>query len=211
MEQRRKKRWMKIRNEGDIGILMPFIMKGRGILGDGTYTAYIYEDNEDGNGVVVRTVEVTSDSVLSPDLLENGGAAVKITQDGMDTTTASDAYTYYEAENATLGGATTVDRNNYASGLKSVGWFGNGSGNSVTFENASVEEAGTYELNIYFITGEARDLYVSVNGGEGICLSGLTATSNDWSAEGKTSLTVILQAEPQVAGASAGLSGGNDS
>ncbi|MCD8120466.1 MAG: glycoside hydrolase family 97 catalytic domain-containing protein [Lachnospiraceae bacterium] len=163
-------------------------------LGDGTYTAYIYEDNEDGSAVVIRTEEVTRDDTLTLDLLTNGGAAVKITQNGMTTTAASDAYTYYEAENATLGGATTRDDNNYASGLKSVGWVGNGAANSVTFENVAADEAGYYELKIYYITGEARNLYVRVNDDEGTCLSGLTATRDDWSAVGRTSITVYLEA-----------------
>ncbi len=158
------------------------------------YTAYIYEDTADGSGVEIRTVEVNNTDTLTLDLLAHGGAAVKLAQNGMTTSTPSDAYVYYEAEDAALGGATTLDENNYASGLASVGWVGNGAANDITFENVEVEESGSYRLNIYYITGEARNLSVSINNGAEIQLNGLTATTDDWSAVGKTSIVVTLEA-----------------
>lgn len=161
---------------------------------DKEYTAYIYGDNEDGKDLVVDIVKVSADEKLNLKLLKNGGAAVKITENEMNTITSYEKdYTYYEAENAVIGGNCKKETNNYASGLVSVGWVGNGENNHILFDNIEVDESGEYELKIFFITGEKRDIYVSVNGEEPICIKDLLSYSNDWLAVGRTSITINLK------------------
>jgi len=173
----------------ELPISLDFLEEGK------TYTAYIYRDNANGDDIEIETVSVTAKDTLTLSLLAQGGAAAIITAREVDTTTPYDrTYSYYEAENARLGGACTKDVNNYASGLMSVGWVGGGAQNDITFENITVDAAGTYELKIFFISGEKRNLSVSVNGGEAILLENLISYVNDWSAPCKESVMVKLNA-----------------
>lgn len=172
----------------DMEISLDFLEAGK------EYTAYIYKDNNDGSDLLVEEMKVTGGDKLVLKLLKNGGAAVKITEGTMKTTTAyDDKYTYYEAEDAKINGKCTVDENNYASGLKSVGYVGQGAGNDIVFENVYAKKAGKHELEIFFISGAKRDMYVSVNDGEAVKLSELLSYSNDWSAVGKTVIEIELK------------------
>lgn len=53
-------------------------------LGEGSYNAYIYQDNEEGLALVIDTKTVQKGDVLHFDLLKNGGAAVMITKEDVD-------------------------------------------------------------------------------------------------------------------------------
>jgi uncharacterized protein YjdB len=165
-------------------------------LDDGVYTAYIYKTNSDNTDVVLETKTVTKDDVLALNLDAKDGFVVKLTQSGMDTTTIYDDYTYYEAENAVLSGTAKshVESNQYASGMKDVGYVGGGADNTITFDNVTVEEAGTYKLKIFFISGEKRDLYVSVNGEAGQKVSDLIANTGDWMVVSAREIAVELKA-----------------
>ena len=74
------------------------------------------------------------------------------------------AATTYEAEAATLAGTVTAGFSNYAWGLSKAGNIGNGPGNTVTFNNVTVPVAGTYRVQIDYMTSGPRTLYVTVNG-----------------------------------------------
>ena len=116
--------------------------------------------------MVVEETKITGGDKLLLKLVKNGGAAVKITEGTMKTTTIyDDRYTYYEAENAKVNGKCTIDENNYASGLKSVGYIGQGAANDILFENVNAKKAGRYELEVFFISGTERDMYVGINDG----------------------------------------------
>lgn len=172
----------------DMEILLDFLEKGK------EYTAYVYKDNDEGNDLLIEEIKVTAGDKLLLKLIKNGGAAVKITEGSMKTATPYDErYTYYEAENAKVSGKCTIDENNYASGLKSVGYIGQGAGNDILFENIHAEKAGSYELEIFFISGTERDIYVSVNDKEPVKLSKLLSYTNDWSAVGKTVINIELK------------------
>ena len=174
--------------ERTLDITLDFLEDGK------TYTAYIYQDDATGEDVEIETISVTAKDVLALSLLAQGGAVALITEREVETTTPYDkAYTYYEAEDAKLGGACVKEANNYASGLASVGWVGNGGQNDITFENITVDKAGTYELKIFYITGEKRNLSIGVNGGNPIVLENLISYVNDWSAPCKESVLVELQ------------------
>ncbi len=66
-------------------------------------------------------------------------------------------YTMYEAEKAAIGGGATNEGH-------MVGWLGGAA--YVQFDNIEVADAGTYYLEVWYMTGEDRDMYFSVNGGE---------------------------------------------
>ncbi len=158
------------------------------------YTVYLYRDDAGGEDLEVEKLSVTAKDSLKLALLANGGAAAVITEREIDTETEYDKkYTYYEAEDAVLGGACTRDVNNYASGLASVGWVGNGSQNDIIFRDINVAEDGTYELKLFYISGEKRNLSVEV-GGEITELTDLISYANDWSAPCCVTLKVKLKA-----------------
>lgn len=135
-------------------------------LGDGTYKAYIYRDNETGSDVVIDEREVTKDSELDLLLAANGGAAIKITKGEMKTATAYDHYTFYEAERPDnkLSGSAVVSANQFASGMKQVTGIGGAEDNKLTFSKISVPEDGVYEMRLYYTSKTNRRVVYTING-----------------------------------------------
>lgn len=164
-------------------------------LGDGSYNAYIYTDNQ-SRELVLETKTVTKSDSLTIDMPSTGGAAVMITKDKVDTTVKAspnanlEGYTYYECEDGELFGEARVADSTMCSGGKKAGYVGNGGFNACEIK-VSVEKAGTYELLIYYCTGEKRGLEVVVNG-ETYTLSGLSSPGFDIPAQ--TSIEVKLEA-----------------
>src|SRR5882757_5449594 len=75
------------------------------------------------------------------------------------------AFSVYEAENATLSGSASAGFCGNCSGLASVGNLGGAAQNSVTYENVNVPVAGTYQMEIDYMTQGQRSFFVSINGG----------------------------------------------
>jgi len=165
-------------------------------LEDGEYTAYIYSTNESGTDVKLETRTVTKADSLQLALAKKDGAVVKLSRNGMDTSTLYDQYKYFEAEDAVLSGTAKshVDSNQYASGMKSVGYVGGDADNSVTFENVEVEKAGAYKLKTFFISGEKRDLYVKINDAAPVIVKDMVANQGDWMVVSAREVPVTLQA-----------------
>ena len=163
-------------------------------LGDGEYTAYIYSTNESGTDVKLETRTVTKADSLQLALANKDGAVVKLSKKGMDTSTLYDQYKYYEAEDAVLSGTAKshVDSNQYASGMKSVGYVGGGADNSITFQNVEVEKAGSYKFKIFFISGEKRDLYVKINDDAPVVVKDMVANQGDWMVVSAREVLVTL-------------------
>lgn len=137
-------------------------------LGSGSYNAYIYYDDENGKlALEVRSV-IASDS-LTLEMRKTGGAAIMITKDNVDTKVAEplnpelEGYTYYECENGKILGNAVTSISPRCSGGSKVGYLGKGKSNAVEIK-VQVEEAGIYELIIYYCSGEKRSLDVIVNG-----------------------------------------------
>lgn len=155
-------------------------------LGDGEYNAYIYTDDSTGK-LILEEQKVTSADTLKLDLIDIGGAAVLITKDKLDTRVEESAtgdregYTYYECEDGVLEGSANVSYSDMCSGGKKVGYVGKGATNSVEI-TVDVEKAGTYEVLIYYCTGEARNLEIYVNG-QSNTLKNLTSPGFDIPAE----------------------------
>ena len=75
-------------------------------------------------------------------------------------------WTGYEAELATLAGSASVGYCGNCSGSSKAGNIG-GAGTTVTFTNVTVPTAGTYQMEVDYLTSGARSYFVSVNGGAG--------------------------------------------
>ena len=75
--------------------------------------------------------------------------------------------TVYEAEYATLGGAAASSAGfcGNCSGLAAVGNLGGNPQSTVTFENVTVPVAGTYQMEVDYMTQGERSFFVSINGG----------------------------------------------
>lgn len=136
-------------------------------LGEGIYTAYIYSDGSSKDFITKRSMRVSRTSVLSVDMLAEGGCAILITKTKTPSM-PSDSFTHYEAESAvnTLSGNAAVYDCANCSGGKKVGYLGNGSG-TLQFNNITVDKAGRYQMKIYYLTADERWIYCSVNGGSG--------------------------------------------
>ncbi len=166
-------------------------------LPDGEYYAYIYEDAEDGSALLISRITVTSADTLTYDLLANGGIAIMITKDDIDIDAYGDDsvdmtdYTFIEAEASTnkRSGAAVISNAPMCSGVKKVGYIGNGANNTLTF-NINVDTAGTYEIVLYYCTGEDRTVYVSTNGGEEVAVE--TPNSGGWNIASTVTFTVTL-------------------
>lgn len=151
------------------------------ITDDAVYNAYIFGDNSDGSAIEVKTLSgLTKDSIITQNLLPNGGCVIKLTRDGMKLTTHYSNYKFYEAENAQLSGFASVTSDKYCSGNTYVGYVGGGRDSYITFTNVTAEKSGEYPLRIYYISGEPRSLKIDVNGKYAAALDGLYANKNDW-------------------------------
>ncbi len=142
-------------------------------LGEGAYNAYIYENRADGTGLARREIKVTKEDSIVLELCDGGGAAMMLTKGTIDTSVGENAemnpegYTYYEAESPVnvLTGEAKGASSAFCSGGQKVGYVGR-PGNTLTFPNIEVEEAGTYSLLLYYCSGDNRKFTVAVNGEE---------------------------------------------
>lgn len=173
-------------------------------LGDGEYTAYIFRDNEKGDGIELETRTVTKNDVLKEELSYGGGMAVKLTRSGMTLETPYDGYDFYEAEDKAneFGGGVSVVKNQFVSGMRRVGGIGAGAENTLTFTNVTVPEDGVYELRLYFSCGVGRRICISVNGGEPIRTQKLSSGVNALSAKSfyvelKAGVNTVTFSNPQ--------------
>jgi hypothetical protein len=73
-------------------------------------------------------------------------------------------FTTYEAEAAQLSGTASVGGCSYCSGGAYVGNYGAGTENAVTFNNVTVAQSGTYQLEVDYTENGPRSVYVYVNG-----------------------------------------------
>jgi hypothetical protein len=77
-------------------------------------------------------------------------------------------FTTYEAEAAQLSGTASVGGCSYCSAGAYVGNYGAGVENAVTFNNVTVPQSGTYQLEVDYTEDGPRSVYVYVNGGSPI-------------------------------------------
>ena len=81
-------------------------------------------------------------------------------------------------EDGKLSGSAVVSYSMMCSGEQKVGYVGNGGFNSVT-ASVTVDEAGEYELIVYFCSGESRSLDITVNSKDKYSMTGLISQGFD--------------------------------
>ncbi|MFJ9901109.1 CBM35 domain-containing protein [Streptomyces sp. NPDC091280] len=91
--------------------------------------------------------------------------------------------TVYEAENATRAGTAAVSSNSWASGGSYVGYIGNGSGNTLTFQ-VNAASAGRYVLNVRYANDQVS--------GSGNYNTNVVSRATDISVNG-TATTVMFR------------------
>lgn len=89
-------------------------------------------------------------------------------------------------------GAAVVSAQAEASGAAGVGYIGNGEENTLTFTEVTAAQAGSYKLTFSYISGEPRNLEVSVNGAKAVRVK--FPSSGSWTTVKTVSVTVRLEA-----------------
>ena len=109
--------------------------------------------------------------------------------------------TLYEAETAWLSSYQEL-RNNQSeetavysgdgncSGGEKVGWLGKKGDNDLQWRNVYVDEEGEYEMELFFISGENRNISISVNEGSA---TRTTCNSGGWGTVGSKKFRIHLQ------------------
>jgi hypothetical protein len=102
--------------------------------------------------------------------------------------------TSYEAEASgnTLAGLAEARTSAGASGGSLVGYVGDGTANTLTFNNVAGGTAGTHTITVYYASGDDRSTEISVNGGSAATVS--TPSTGGFDAIGSVSVTVNLAA-----------------
>ncbi len=99
-------------------------------------------------------------------------------------------WTGYEAEAGTLSGnASTADCSACSDGRKVGNLYGGG---KLTLDNVVVHKAGTYQVKVSYISGDARSALVSANGGG--ATSHKFASTGDWGTVNVVHVPVKLKA-----------------
>jgi hypothetical protein len=100
------------------------------------------------------------------------------------------AWTGYEAETGTLSGnASVADCSECSDGRKVGNVYGGG---KLTVNDVVVAKAGTYQIKVAYISGDARSVAVSANGGGAV--SHTFASTGDWSTVNSVHVPVKLKA-----------------
>jgi hypothetical protein len=161
---------------------------------DGYYTVHTdYSSNGSGtltlDGATAVTLASTSGTLTDKSsrlYLSAGNNRITAATSGSTTLTVRDlrvsasadttGVSAYEAESATLAGTAVATSDTWASGGKYVGYIGNGSANTLTFQ-VSAASAGRYVMNVRYANNQvsgsgnyntnvvSRAAQISVNGG----------------------------------------------
>lgn len=108
------------------------------------------------------------------------------------TPSGSVASATYEAESSanTLAGGAVVAGSASSSGGMKVGYLGNGG--SLTFNGVNAASTGSYSLTISYLTGETRDLRITIDGGTPGTVS--LPSTGGWDTLGSYTATIGLNA-----------------
>lgn len=105
--------------------------------------------------------------------------------------------THYEAETAYGSAYSEIEWNicqysesSFCSGGYKAGWLGNSEKNDLQWRNVYSEKGGDYYLTIAYISGENRNITVSVNGKK---VKTFSVNSGGWDKVGKKEITITLE------------------
>lgn len=162
-------------------------------LGEGTYNAYIYKDGSKPEYIDIEEMQVDKNTILQIPMSATGGGSVYITKNQFDTAVKLDsAYEYYEASGNKLAGNASEQSCGNCQDLKKIGNLGGEKKSSLSFNNIEVDEAGTYELKVFYLTEEERNLNIWINGKDSYDMTCVPSGSYETVRTGK--ITVELQA-----------------
>ena len=114
--------------------------------------------------------------------------------------------TLYEAETAWMSSYQEIKNNQWAetaiyeanencSGGQMASWLGKKAQNDLQWRNVYVDEEGDYDMQIFFLSAENRNISISVNGG---ISKRLSCNSGSWSKVGSKTVRIHLQAGTNV-------------
>lgn len=153
-------------------------------LGNGEYTAQIYKDGICPSDIVYDEKTVNSTQRLTIAIKANGGCCVRFSK----TPHEQPVHITVEAESGTRDNGLTLetDDGGNCSGGQYIGFLGNG--NALT-NKVEVDADGIYDITMFYITQDARDMYVQVNGGEKTIYS-FPGNGYSWAGDGLAIKTV---------------------
>ncbi|MFC5404930.1 CBM35 domain-containing protein [Cohnella soli] len=167
-------------------------------LTNSTKTYYISVNGGTGAAYPLNgTSWSTTYTTTIPVTLNAGTNTIKFYNDtasapNLDSITVSPTTsTLYEAESATLSGTVGIAACSYCSAGNAVNNIGGNTTNSVTFSNVTVPTAGTYQMEVRYLSNNTKTYYISVNGGTGTAYP-LTGTT--WSTTYTTTIPITLNA-----------------
>lgn len=97
-----------------------------------------------------------------------------------------------ESEKNILSGTANIATNANASGGKLVGYVGNGSENVLTFTGINVEKSGTYNITIWYVSGENRNLTLTTNNSKSVNVN--CPSTGSWTTVGSVKAKIKLVA-----------------
>ncbi len=97
---------------------------------------------------------------------------------------------YQELENNQVAETGIYEEADHCSGGAKAGWLGKSKENYLEWRNVYSEEGGTYTLTLTYISGEERQVCLSVNGGADTVLS---VNSGSWSEPARVEVEVTLE------------------
>ncbi|MFC8089365.1 alpha-galactosidase D [Streptomyces sp. NPDC057301] len=127
----------------------------------------------------------SSTDKITQALPAHGSRLFTVTPRGTDL-----AWTAYEAEAGTLSGNASVADCSACSGGRKVGNLY--TGGKLTLDDVVVPKAGTYQIKVAYVSGDARSISVSANGGGGT--SHKFASTGDWGTVNSVHVAVKLKA-----------------
>ncbi len=96
---------------------------------------------------------------------------------------------YQEIKNNQVYGTAIYNEKAICSGGVSVGWLGGKAENDLQWRNVYSKNGGEYTLRFSFVSGENRNMKVSVNGGTP---TEVTTNNNNWNSVGTVDVDVVL-------------------
>ena len=153
-------------------------------LGEGDYTAQIYRDGTCPSSIAYEEKTVNRSQTLLLAVKSSGGCSIRFTK----TPHKQPFRITAEAENGTFQGNITreTDNTGNCSGGQYAGYVGNG--NTVT-NTVSVPAAGVYDMTIFYMTMDDRNMFVQVNGGAQKTYA-FTGKGSSWGGSGLAMKTV---------------------
>lgn len=97
-----------------------------------------------------------------------------------------------ESEKNILSGTANIAVNANASGGKLVGYVGNGAENVLSFTGVNVEKSGTYNITIWYVSGENRTLTLTANNSKSVNVN--CPSTGSWISVGSVKAKIKLVA-----------------